>query len=67
MRSRAVGLKTGLGVELVSRLGADGIGGVQVLWEQVLWEDGGLVFGRGWRDGGEGRRNGVVVCISGGV
>src|SRR5260370_12824557 len=50
--------RRGLGVELASRLGADGIGG-----RQVLWEDGGLAFCRGWRDNTDGRRNGVLIVL----
>lgn len=29
----------------------------------VLWEDGGLVFCKGWQDGAEGRRSGVLVVL----
>jgi signal transduction histidine kinase len=41
----------GLGVELSSRFGADGIYGLK-----ILSEDSGLVFGRGWREGAGGER-----------
>src|SRR5206468_9452675 len=40
------------------RFGANGIGGLQ-----VLWEDGGLAFCRGWRHIAEGERNGVLVVL----
>jgi Branched-chain amino acid transport system / permease component len=50
--------RQGLGVELSSRFGADGIGG-----PQVLWEDGGLAFCGGWRDSTDGRRNGVLIVL----
>jgi PAS domain S-box-containing protein len=39
-----------------SWLSANGISGLQ-----VLWEDGELAFCRGWRDSAEGRRRGVLV------
>jgi serine/threonine protein kinase len=45
-------------VELSSRFNASGIGDLE-----VLSEDGGLVFGRGWRDSVGGRRNGVMVVL----
>jgi serine/threonine protein kinase len=45
-------------VEPSSRFGANGIGGLQ-----VLWEDGGLAFCRGWRDSVDGRRDGVLVLL----
>jgi PAS domain S-box-containing protein len=45
-------------VELSSGFGANGIGGLQ-----VLWEDGGTVFCRGWRDSAEGRRSGVLAVL----
>src|SRR6202453_1742482 len=50
--------RRGLDVELSSRFGADGIGG-----PQVLREDGGLAFCRGWRGAAEGSRNGVLVLL----
>jgi PAS domain S-box-containing protein len=43
-------------VKLSSWFGANGISGVQ-----VLWEDGGLAFCTGWRDSSEGRRDGVLL------
>jgi hypothetical protein len=43
-------------VELSSRFSASGIGGLQ-----VLSEDGGLAFCRGWRDATEGRRRVLAV------
>ena len=43
---------------LSSRFSASGFGGLQ-----VLSEDGGLAFFRGWRDTAEGRRNGVLVAL----
>ena len=45
-------------MEPSSRFGANGIGGLE-----VLSEDGGLVFCRGWRDSAEGERNGVLVVL----
>ena len=45
-------------MELSFRFGADGIGGLQ-----VLREDGGLAFCRGWRDSTDGRRDGVLVVL----
>ena len=58
--SRAVRSRAGLEVEveLSSRFGANGIGGLQ-----VLREEGGLVLCRGWRDTAEGRRDGVLVLL----
>jgi serine/threonine protein kinase len=43
-------------VQLSSRFGANGICELQ-----VLWSDGGLVFGRGWRDNPEGGRKDVLI------
>jgi PAS domain S-box-containing protein len=45
-------------VELSSRFSAGGIGGIE-----VLSEDGGLVFGRGWHEsaGGSGRKDVLIV------
>ena len=45
-------------MELASRFSAAGIGGLQ-----VLSEDGGLVFGRGWHEsaGGSGRKDVLIV------
>jgi PAS domain S-box-containing protein len=43
-------------VQLSSQLGANGIGGLQ-----VMSEDGGLVFGRGWRHAEGGRKSVLVV------
>jgi PAS domain S-box-containing protein len=45
-------------VELASRLGANRIGGLQ-----ILWEDGELAFCRGRRDSAEGARYGVLVVL----
>jgi PAS domain S-box-containing protein len=45
-------------VELSSRFGASGTGDLQ-----VLGEDGGFVFCRGWRDSAEGGRDGVLVVL----
>jgi serine/threonine protein kinase len=45
-------------VELSSRLGANGIGGLE-----ILSEDGGLVFGRGWREGADRRRGDVLIVL----
>jgi PAS domain S-box-containing protein len=45
-------------VELFSRLSANGIGGLQ-----VLRNNDDLVFGRGSRDGAEGRHSGVLVVL----
>ena len=41
-----------------SRLGADGLGVLE-----VLSEDGGLVFCRGWRDGAKRRRKDVLIVL----
>jgi PAS domain S-box-containing protein len=46
-------------VELSSRLGANGIGGLE-----ILSEDGGLVFGRGWREGADRRRRDVLIVLA---
>ena len=43
---------------LSSRFSASGIGVLQ-----VLSEDGGLVFGRGWREGAGGRRRDVLLVL----
>ena len=43
---------------LSSRMGANGIGGLK-----ILWEDGGLVFGRGWREGAGGERKDVLIVL----
>ena len=45
-------------MELSSQFGASGIGGLQ-----VLSEDGGLAFCRGWRDTAQGRRSRVLVVL----
>jgi PAS domain S-box-containing protein len=45
-------------VNLSFRPGTSRVGGLR-----VLWEDGGLVFCRGWFDAAEGRRNGVLVAL----
>ncbi len=45
-------------MELSSRFDANGIGGLQ-----VLWEDSALVFCRGWRDGADGQRQGVLLLF----
>ena len=45
-------------MELSSRFSASGMGGLQ-----VLSEDGGLVFRRGWREGAGGGRKGVLVVL----
>ena len=45
-------------MELSSRFSANGIGGLQ-----VLSEDGGLVFGRGWREGAGGERKDVLLVL----
>ena len=45
-------------VELSSRFDANRIGGLQ-----VLREDGGLAFCRGWRDSAEGRRDAVLAVL----
>ena len=45
-------------MELSSRFGAHGIGGVE-----ILSEDGGLVFGRGWHEGAGGGRKDVLIAI----
>src|SRR5271154_4725206 len=46
------------GVEPPFRFGPNGIGGLQ-----VLREDGGFAFCRGWRNSAEGRRNNVLVVL----
>ena len=43
---------------LSSRFGANGMGGLD-----ILSEDGGLVLGRGWREGAEGARKGVLFVF----
>ena len=43
---------------LSSRFSASGFGGLQ-----VLSQDGGLVFGRGWREGAGGERKDVLVVL----
>ena len=48
----------GLGVELPYRFSAGGMGGVQ-----VLSEDGGLVLGRGRREGAGGERKDVLIVL----
>ena len=45
-------------MELTSRFGAVGIGGLQILREEDE-----LAFCRGWRDSEEGSRNGVLVVL----
>ena len=45
-------------VQLSSRFGADGIGGLQ-----VLSKDSGLALCRGWRDDAEGTRKGVLIVF----
>jgi PAS domain S-box-containing protein len=45
-------------VALSSRIGANGIGGLE-----ILSEDGGLVFGRGWREGAGGGRKNVLIVL----
>jgi PAS domain S-box-containing protein len=47
-----------MGVELTSRFGAVGIGGLQ-----VLREEDGVAFCRGWRGSAEGTRNGVLAML----
>jgi serine/threonine protein kinase len=51
-----------LGVNLSSRFGTLGIHGLE-----VLSEESGLAFGRGWRDGTDGRRDGVLVVFAASV
>lgn len=46
-------------MELSSRFGALGIDGLE-----VLSEESGLAFCRGWRDDAAGRRNGVLVALA---
>jgi PAS domain S-box-containing protein len=41
-----------------SRFSANGMGGLE-----ILSEDGGLVFCRGWREGAEGRRSGILALL----
>jgi len=41
-----------------SRFGANGIGGLE-----ILSEDSGLVFARGWREAAEAKRHGVLVAF----
>ena len=48
----------GLGVELPYRFSASGMGGVQ-----VLSEDGGLLLGRGRREGAGGERKDVLIVL----
>ena len=48
----------GFVVVLSSQFGANGIGGLQ-----VLWEDGAVAFCRGWRDRAEGSRTAVLVAL----
>ena len=43
---------------LSSRFGANGMGGLE-----ILSEDGGLVLGRGWREGAEGARKDVLIVF----
>ena len=45
-------------MELSSRFNASGIGGLE-----ILSEDGGLVFGRGWREGAGGERKDVLIVL----
>lgn len=45
-------------MELASRLSAAGISGLE-----VLSEDSGIAFCRGWRDGDEGARDGVLAAL----
>jgi serine/threonine protein kinase len=49
----------GLGVALSSQISANGIDGLE-----ILSEDGGLVFGRGWRDGAGGAREDVLIVFT---
>src|ERR1700722_8981810 len=49
----------GLGVALSSQIGTNGIDGLE-----ILSEDGGLVFGRGWRDGAGGGREDVLIVFT---
>ena len=43
---------------LSSRFGANGIGGLE-----ILSEDGGLLFGRGWREDAAGERKDVLIAL----
>ena len=45
-------------MEPSSRFSANGIGGLE-----ILSEDGGLVFGRGWREGAGGERKDVLIVL----
>jgi PAS domain S-box-containing protein len=51
-----------LGVQSSSRFGALGIHGLE-----ILSEENGLAFGRGWRESAEGRRDGVLVAFAASV
>jgi hypothetical protein len=45
-------------MDLFSQFDADGNRG-----PQVLWEDGGRVFCRGWRRGADGNRSAVLTVL----